>query len=86
VAAAKPPFDVVLMDMQMPVMDGYAATSVLRQEMGLTTLPIIAMTANALVSDRAACLEAGMDEHIGKPFDLDHLVATMLRLTGRRSD
>ena len=86
VAAAKPPFDVVLMDMQMPVMDGYVATSVLRQEMGLTTLPIIAMTANALVSDRAACLEAGMDEHIGKPFDLDHLVATMLRLTGRRSD
>jgi signal transduction histidine kinase/CheY-like chemotaxis protein len=86
VAAAKPPFDVVLMDMQMPVMDGYAATSVLRQEMGLTTLPIIAMTANALVSDRMACLDAGMDEHIGKPFEVDHLVATMLRLTGRRSD
>ena len=86
VAAAKPPFDVVLMDMQMPVMDGYVATSVLRQEMGLTTLPIIAMTANALESDRVACLEAGMDEHIGKPFELDHLVATMLRLTGSRSD
>jgi CheY-like chemotaxis protein len=49
-------------------------------------LPIIAMTANALESDRVACLEAGMDEHIGKPFELDHLVATMLRLTGSRSD
>ena len=84
VAAAQPPFDVVLMDVQMPVMDGYAATGVIRQEMGLTKLPIIAMTANALASDRVACLQAGMDEHIGKPFELDHLVATILRLCGQR--
>jgi CheY-like chemotaxis protein len=83
VAAAKPPFDVVLMDVQMPVMDGYAATRAIREELGLTTLPIIAMTANAMESDRTACLSAGMNDHVGKPFDLDHLVATLLRLTGQ---
>jgi PAS domain S-box-containing protein len=80
VAAALPPFDVVLMDVQMPVMDGYAATRAIRQDLGLTHLPIIAMTANAMASDRVACLDAGMDDHVGKPFDLDHLVATLLRL------
>jgi CheY-like chemotaxis protein len=83
VAAAQPAFDAVLMDVQMPVMDGYEATRAIRQELGLTTLPIIAMTANAMASDRAACLEAGMDDHVGKPFELDHLVDTLLRLTGR---
>jgi CheY-like chemotaxis protein len=80
VAATQPAFDAVLMDVQMPVMDGYAATRAIRHELGLTALPIIAMTANAMASDRAACLEAGMDEHVGKPFELDHLVATLLRL------
>ena len=80
VAAANPPFDAVLMDVQMPVMDGYAATRAIRQELGLVALPIIAMTANAMASDRVACLEAGMDDHVGKPFELDHLVATLLRL------
>ncbi|MCF8155037.1 MAG: CHASE domain-containing protein [Rhodoferax sp.] len=83
VAEAQTPFDVVLMDVQMPVMDGYAATRVIRQELGLTALPIIAMTANAMASDRAACLEAGMNDHVGKPFDLDHLVATLLRYAGK---
>jgi two-component system sensor histidine kinase/response regulator len=71
---------------QMPVMDGYAATRAIRQELGLTALPIIAMTANAMASDRAACLEAGMNDHVGKPFELDHLVATLLRLCGRSLD
>jgi CheY-like chemotaxis protein len=83
VAAAEPPFDVVLMDLQMPVMDGYAATRAIRQDLGLATLPIIAMTANAMASDRAACIAAGMDEHVGKPFDLDQLVAMLLRFTQR---
>nr|WP_295781770.1 CHASE domain-containing protein [Rhodoferax sp.] len=84
-AAAQNPFDAVLMDVQMPVMDGYAATRAIRQELGLTTLPVIAMTANAMASDRTACLEAGMDEHIGKPFDLNGLVAMLLRLTATTS-
>ena len=83
VAAAEPPFDVVLMDVQMPVMDGYTATRVLRDEMGLVQLPIIAMTANALASDRAECLEAGMNDHVGKPFELDHLVAVILQYSAR---
>ena len=85
VATTQPHFDAILMDVQMPVMDGYAATRAIRKELGLATLPIIAMTANAMASDRAACLEAGMDEHIGKPFDLDQLVTLLLRLSGRAS-
>ena len=86
VAAAQPHFDVVLMDIQMPVMDGYAATRAIRQDLGLVNLPIIAMTANAMASDRVACLDAGMNDHVGKPFELDHLVATVLRLSGRKQD
>jgi PAS domain S-box-containing protein len=83
VASAQPPFDAVLMDVQMPVMDGYAATRAIREELGLGTLPIIAMTANAMASDRAACLAAGMNDHVGKPFELDHLVAMLLHFAPR---
>ena len=83
VVAESPPFDAVLMDVQMPVMDGYAATRAIRQQLGLTDLPIIAMTANAMASDRAACLAAGMNDHVGKPFELDHLVAMLLRFTAQ---
>ncbi len=83
VAAADPPFDAVLMDVQMPVMDGYTATAQIRHRLGLMALPIIAMTANAMTSDREACLAAGMNDHVGKPFDLSSLVATLLRRTGR---
>jgi CheY-like chemotaxis protein len=83
VAESETPFDVVLMDVQMPVMDGYAATRVIRQELGLTSLPIIAMTANAMASDRAACLAVGMNDHIGKPFELDQLVAMLLRYAAK---
>jgi signal transduction histidine kinase/DNA-binding response OmpR family regulator len=72
-------FDAVLMDVQMPVMDGYQATHTARTELGLTALPIIAMTANAMASDREACLLAGMNDHVGKPFEIDHLVATLRR-------
>jgi signal transduction histidine kinase/CheY-like chemotaxis protein len=81
VAAAAPQFDVVLMDIQMPVLDGYGATQVIRKELGLDQLPIIAMTANAMASDRVACLAAGMSEHIGKPFDMAKLVSLLIRLT-----
>jgi CheY-like chemotaxis protein len=82
VAAAAPQFDVVLMDLQMPVLDGYGATRVIREDLGLTHLPIIAMTANAMSSDREACLAAGMNEHIGKPFDMAKLVSLLIRTTG----
>ena len=83
VAAADPAFDVVLMDLQMPVMDGYTATTRIRQDLRQLTLPIVAMTANAMATDREACLAVGMNDHVGKPFDLDHLVAVLLRLAGR---
>jgi PAS domain S-box-containing protein len=73
------PYHAVLMDMQMPVMDGLTATREIRGGVSAAELPIIAMTANAMASDRAACLEAGMNDHVGKPFDLDHLVVTLLQ-------
>jgi len=71
--------DLLLMDVQMPVMDGYTATRILRKELGLR-LPIVAMTANAMASDREECLAAGMDDHVGKPFDLDRLVRLIQKL------
>lgn len=74
------PFDAVLMDIQMPVMDGFAATRAIRHDLGLSQLPIIAMTANAMASDREECLAAGMNEHVGKPFDLPHLVSLLLEI------
>jgi signal transduction histidine kinase/DNA-binding response OmpR family regulator len=82
VVAASPLFDVVLMDLQMPVLDGYAATQVLRKQRRFKKLPIVAMTANAMASDRAACLAAGMNEHVSKPFDLSQLVSVLIRMTG----
>ncbi len=75
-------FDAVLMDLQMPVMDGFEATRIIRQDLGLTDLPIVAMTANAMASDREACLNVGMNEHVGKPFDVNHLVAVLLNVSG----
>jgi PAS domain S-box-containing protein len=76
-------FDVVMMDVQMPVMDGYMATRLIREELGLADLPIIAMTANAMPCDREECLDAGMNAHVGKPFELDQLVGVMLHWVGR---
>jgi CheY-like chemotaxis protein len=71
-------FDAVLMDCQMPVLDGYEATQQIRAE-GYTELPIIAMTASALESDRQKCLAAGMNDHIAKPIDIRQLFATLAR-------
>jgi PAS domain S-box-containing protein len=74
-----PPFDVVFMDLQMPEMDGITATKLIRADSRLKTLPIIAMTAHALVEERERCLEAGMNDHITKPIDPDVLFATLSR-------
>ncbi|PRC94931.1 PAS domain S-box protein [Solimicrobium silvestre] len=76
---AEPRFDVVLMDVQMPNMDGYTATKIIRTELGETTLPIIAITANAMSSDRDAAFAAGMTDHVGKPFDLSQLISVILK-------
>src|SRR5262245_24839082 len=72
-------YDAVLMDVQMPVMDGVEATRILRTDTRFQNLPIIAMTANAMVSDRILCLEAGMNDHIAKPIDPDQLFGVLLR-------
>ncbi|MBC7698971.1 response regulator [Aquabacterium sp.] len=71
-------FDLILMDMQMPVMDGLAATLAIREKFG-SDLPIVAMTANAFGEDRAACLAVGMNDHVAKPVDPATLYATLLR-------
>ena len=73
-------YDAVLMDIQMPVMNGYEATEAIRK-MGLADLPIIAMTANVMEDDRARAINAGMNGHISKPLDVDHMVATLVRVT-----
>ncbi|MBU1330089.1 MAG: PAS domain S-box protein [Gammaproteobacteria bacterium] len=76
-------FDAVLMDMQMPDIDGLEATRRIRQHLSREQLPIIAMTANASQDDREACMAAGMNEHVAKPIDLNALVATLLGHTLR---
>ncbi|SFS14167.1 PAS domain S-box-containing protein [Dyella sp. OK004] len=80
---AKQPYHLVLMDIQMPDMDGFTATRHIRDMPELASLPIVAMTANVLESDRLACLAAGMNDHVGKPFDLNVLVDTIHRWIGR---
>ncbi len=76
-------FDVVLMDVQMPVLDGYAATRLLREQ--APDLPVIGLTAHALAEERDKCLAAGMLEHVAKPIDTGLLVAAILRHVANRS-
>ena len=72
-------YHLVLMDIQMPGMDGMEATRAIRRDLDGGQLPIVAMTANAFGEDRAACLEAGMNDHIGKPVDPNALFEVVLR-------
>ena len=72
-------YDLVLMDMQMPVLDGHDATRRIRSALGLTRLPIIALTAGVTVDEQQRAAAAGMNEMVGKPFDPDDLVACILR-------
>ena len=74
-----PAFDVVLMDLQMPEMDGFTATRLLRADPRFKDLPIIAMTAHALVEERQRCLAAGMNDHVTKPIEPDALFAALKR-------
>lgn len=83
-------FDIIFMDCQMPVMDGYRTTQELRQAEGLQTdnkVPVIALTANAMQDDKRRCLEAGMDEFLTKPIDPARLSAVLERfLPGRKTN
>jgi CheY-like chemotaxis protein len=72
-------FDVILMDMQMPNMDGLQATRLIRTMQGGRQVAIIAMTANAFEEDRMRCLEAGMNDFVAKPIEPQNLFATVLR-------
>ena len=79
-------YDVVLMDLQMPVMDGWMASLAIRalRDPAKAGVPIIALTANALESDRRRAKECGIDAHLRKPMDLALLLRTMEELTGKR--
>jgi CheY-like chemotaxis protein len=76
---AAEPFDLVLMDIQMPVMDGLTATKLIRADDRFSKLPILAMTAHAMSGDRLRSLNAGMNDHITKPIDPNRLLAALIR-------
>ena len=78
-------YDAVLMDLQMPVMDGLDATARIRANPEFENLPIIAMTANAMTGDRERCLDAGMNDHVPKPIDPDELRRVLARWLKRRN-
>lgn len=83
---AKPEgFDIVLMDVQMPVMDGYTATRKIKSTPGLAHLPVVALTAGAYKVHQLAAFDSGMDEYIAKPFDVDELLGVICRLAQKNT-
>jgi two-component system, sensor histidine kinase and response regulator len=76
-------YDIVLMDVQMPVMDGMSATREIRRLPAFASLPVVAMTANAMAGDRDACLAVGMNDHVAKPMNPEELLAKVGYWTGR---
>ncbi|HOW61997.1 MAG TPA: response regulator [Candidatus Contendobacter sp.] len=79
-------FDAVLMDVQMPVLDGLTATRLIRSDLGLTALPILALTAGGLADQQAAAREAGANAVLTKPLDLEQLTTTLLRWVKRQPE
>ena len=82
-AVGREPFDIILMDVQMPVMGGFEATAAIREQekKSGTRIPIVAMTAHAMKSDRDRCLEAGMDDYLSKPIEPERLFAMIEKIT-----
>jgi CheY-like chemotaxis protein len=79
------PYDLILMDCQMPIMDGFEASRLIREMENLRQPVIVAVTANALVGERERCLNAGMDDYLSKPFLAEQLVAVVVKWTSKRS-
>ncbi len=79
-------YNAVLMDIHMPIMDGYTATKLIRDNIVYSRLPIIAMSANAMKSDVERCLNSGMNDHIPKPFDVSDLYNKLKRWTGKKQE
>src|SRR5213075_2505112 len=87
-AHAQATFDLILMDLHMPEMDGFEATKEIRALEAVSSkhVPIVALTANAMAQDREACLAAGMDDHLSKPFSSATLQAMLERWIGEKVD
>jgi CheY-like chemotaxis protein len=83
-AACSYPYDLILMDMQMPIMGGEEATRIIRSRMKEVRVPIVALTANALSGDRERCIAAGMDEYLRKPIKREELVAVIKKVCGHK--